>query len=348
LPSRSKPLIKPAVTAPATPSWHATPQLEPNTLMAGLGLAVLALAALSLLTGPTGFGLPDEATARWLIIRELRLPRMLFGVLVGAGLGLAGAALQGYLRNPLAEPGLMGVSGGATLGAVLAIHLGIAGQFALALPLAGLAGAALATLSVLALAGGQASPVTLVLAGVAVSAVTAAGTQLALNLSANPFAAAEAVFWMMGSLADRSLVQLQLAAPLMLVGCALLLRLGRTLDALTLGDDVAASLGMDLTSARRQLIAGTALAVGTATAITGMIGFVGLVVPHLLRRHVGGSPSRLLIASALGGAALVLAADIAVRLIAPWFEVRIGVLTAVLGAPFFLWLVVRLREDLAP
>jgi iron complex transport system permease protein len=308
---------------------------------------VLVLFVLSSASGPHGFGLPADSDARWLILRELRLPRAVFGALVGAGLGLAGAALQGYLRNPLAEPGLLGVSGGATLGAVLAIHSGLAGGFALALPVAGLAGAAMATLLVLLLAG-RAGPATLVLAGVAVSGVTAAATQLALNLSANPFAAAEAVFWMMGSLADRSTTQLQLAAPLIVVGCLLLLRLARALDALTLGEDVAASLGVDLAAARRQLIAGVALAVGAATAVTGMIGFVGLVVPHLLRRSVGGSPRRLLGASALGGAALVLAADLLVRLLSPWIDVRIGVLTALLGAPFFLWLVLRLREELIP
>jgi iron complex transport system permease protein len=306
------------------------------------------LFGLSLLLGPTGFGWPADDKTRALIVGEIRLPRAIFGVLVGAALGLSGAALQGYLRNPLAEPGVMGVSAGAAFGAVLAIHLGLAGTVAVALPLGGLMGAAAATLAVIVLAGPKSGPVPLLLAGVAVSSLAAAATSLALNLSSNPFAAAEAVFWMMGSLADRSTTQLWLAGPVMLLGMALLARLGPALDALTLGDEVAATLGIDLASARRLLVLGTAASVGAATAVTGMIAFVGLVVPHLLRPYVDARPSRLLLVSALGGAALVLAADICVRLIAPVADVRIGVLTAVLGAPFFLWLVVKLRPEVAP
>lgn len=319
-----------------------------DRLIIGLAAAVVAMFCLSLAAGPGGFGWPASGAARWLIITEIRLPRACFGLLVGGALGLAGAALQGYLRNPLAEPGLIGVSGGAALGAVLAIHTGLAGVAALALPLAGLAGAGLATLAVLALAGARASPVTLVLAGVAISSLTAALTSLALNLSSNPFAAAEAIFWMMGSLADRSLTQLWLAGPLMLVGGALLLGVGRTLDALTLGDEAAMSLGVDLDAARRRLIIGTALTVGAATAVTGMIGFVGLIVPHVLRPYTGHQPSRLLAASALGGAALLLFADVLTRVIADIADIRIGVFTAIIGAPFFLWLIVRLREEYAP
>ena len=317
---------------------------QPDRLLLWLAASVAFGVVLSLTAGPNGFGLPPAGAARWLILTEIRLPRACFGLLVGAALGLAGAALQGYLRNPLAEPGLIGVSGGAALGAVLAIHTGLAGLAALALPLAGLVGAGLATMAVLGLAGARASPVTLILSGVAISSMTAALTSLALNLSSNPFAAAEAIFWMMGSLADRSLTQLWLAGPLILLGGALLLGVGRTLDALTLGDEAAMSLGVDLDGARRRLIIGTALTVGAATAVTGMIGFVGLVVPHVLRPWTGHQPSRLLAASALGGAALLLFADVLTRFIAPVADIRIGVFTAILGAPFFLWLVVRLRE----
>ena len=169
-----------------------------------------------------------------------------------------------------------------------------------------------------------------------------------LNLSPNPFAANEIVFWMMGSLADRSSVQLWLAGPLIIAGCALLLRVGHTLDALTLGEDVAATMGYDLVQTRRMVIAGTALAIGAATAVTGIIGFVGLIVPHILRRYVDSRPSRLLLTSGLASAALLLAADTVLRLVAPWIEVRIGVLTALIGAPFFLWLVVKLRRELTP
>lgn len=326
----------------ATPSPKTDPRLLP-----GLALGVLAALTLSLLMGPDGLGLPADGPARRLILMEIRLPRVVFGLLVGAGLGIAGAALQGYLRNPLAEPGLLGVSGGAALGAVLAIHTGLAGTIALALPLAGLAGAMAATAVLLLLAGRHDSPVVMVLAGVAVSSLAAAAMSLALNLSRNPFAAAESIFWTMGSLADRSSTQMLLAGPLIIGGMALLGRLARTLDGLTLGDDVARSLGLDLARARFGLIAGVALAVGAATAVTGMIGFVGLVVPHLLRPWTDGRPSALLWPSALGGALLLLLADVAVRVLAPVADVRIGVLTAVLGAPFFLWLVLRLDREFA-
>jgi iron complex transport system permease protein len=323
-------------------------------VLAGLALAVAALFAASLLVGPaalpplesldaliTGRG---EATA--LVMREIRLPRALLGLLIGAGLGMSGAALQGYLRNPLAEPGLLGISGAAALGAVLALYTGLSQHAPLALPLMALAGAFAATLLLRALAGNSASSITLILAGIALSSLTAALTSLVLNLSPNPFAAAEIIHWLLGSLADRSMVHVWLSAPFILVGLALLARLGRALDALTLGEDAAASLGTDLARTRLIAVAGTALAVGAGVAVAGAIGFVGLVVPHLLRPLVGAMPSRLLPAAALGGAALVLLADVAVRLIAPDRDLKLGVLTALVGAPFFFWLVWRNRRAL--
>ena len=322
--------------------------LPQNKLLMWLAGGVVLAFALSLFVGPGIVGFGGDAEARGLILREIRLPRALLGAVVGAALGLSGAALQGYLRNPLAEPGIIGVSGGAALGAVLAIHLGLAGATAIALPLAGLIGAAVATLLVVTLAGEGTGPVPLMLAGVAISSLTAALISLALNLSGNPFAAAESIFWMMGSLADRSLVHAALAIPLIALGMLLLFRLGRTLDALTLGEEAADTLGIDLITARRLLVAGVALSVGAATAVTGIIGFVGLVVPHLLRGWVGHRPSLLLPASALGGAALLLLADALLRLVSPWIDIRIGVLTAILGAPFFVALVVRMRRELAP
>ncbi len=320
----------------------------PNRLLLWLALAVLLAFAAALLIAPGSLGFGGDAAARTLILREIRLPRAILGVLVGAALGLSGAALQGFLRNPLAEPGIIGVSGGAALGAVLAIHLGIAGVLPFALPLAGLIGAALATMMVVALAGEGTGPVPLMLAGVAVSSLTSAMIALALNLSSNPFAAAESVTWMMGSLTDRSLVHVAFAGPLIGVGLYVLLGLGRALDALTLGDDAASTLGVDLGAARQRLVIGVALAVGAATAVTGIIGFVGLVVPHLLRPYVGHRPSALLPASALGGAVLVLLADTGLRLVSPWLDIRIGVLTALLGAPFFIALVWELRREITP
>jgi iron complex transport system permease protein len=324
------------------------PDVKPMHLLVALGLAAAVAFALSLSVGPSGLGIDATGEARTLIFNEIRLPRAVLGALVGGALGLSGAALQGYLRNPLAEPSLVGVSGGAALGAVLAIHLGFSQAFALALPLGGLAGAAVAMLAVVALAGAHGGPVTLILAGLAVSSIATALVSLALNLSQNPFAAVEMVFWMMGSLADRSLTQLWISAPLVLVGIALLLTVGRALDALTLGEDAAGSLGIDLGRTRLAVIAGTALSVGAATAVTGIIGFVGLIVPHMLRPLAGHRPGLLLPASALGGATMLLAADVALRLVQPWIELRIGVLTALIGAPFFVWLVLRTRAELAP
>ncbi|HEU0160085.1 MAG TPA: iron ABC transporter permease [Hyphomicrobiaceae bacterium] len=317
-------------------------------LVAGLAGLVLFAFVLSLALGPSGFGFGPAGEAGSLIFWEIRLPRALLGMLVGATLGLSGSALQGYLRNPLAEPSLIGISGGAALGAVLTIHLGIAQTLALALPIGGLLGAAIAMLGVLALAGIRGGPITLILAGLAVSATATALISLALNLSQNPFASIEMVYWMMGSLADRSLTQVWLSGPLMLVGMGLLLLVGRALDALTLGEDAAVSLGIDARRTRLAIVAGTALSVGAATAVTGIIGFVGLLVPHALRPLIGHRPGLLLPASLFGGAILVLSADIALRLIQPWADVRIGVLTALFGAPFFIWLVLKTRSELAP
>ncbi len=307
----------------------------------------------SLLIGPAEIGITDSLSALFvddggamtLVMREIRLPRAVLALMIGASLGLAGAAMQGYLRNPLAEPGLIGVSGSAAFGAVLAIHTGVAACFALALPFSALAGALCGVFLIMALAGSRGTSLTLILAGIAVSALAAALTSLVLNLSPNPFAASEIIFWMMGSLADRSMTHVWLAAPFMVVGFALLGGLGRGLDALTLGEDSAQAMGIGLTRLRLMLVLGTACVVGAGTAVAGAIGFVGLVVPHLLRPLVGAHPSRLLWASALGGAAMVLAADIAVRVVLPSRDLKLGVLTALVGAPLFLHLILKLRRE---
>jgi iron complex transport system permease protein len=323
--------------------------------LAALAVAVAALFVASLLTGPAGLGAGDSLAALLtgrgeavaLVMREIRLPRALLALLIGAGLGMSGAALQGYLRNPLAEPGLLGISGAAALGAAVALYTGLAAAVPLALPLAALAGAFAATLLVQGLAGAGAGSISLILAGIAVSSLAGALTSLVLNLSPNPFAASEIVYWLLGSLADRAMPHVLLAGPFILAGLALLATLGRALDALTLGEDAAASMGVTVGRTRTLAVLGTALAVGAGVAVAGAIGFVGLVVPHLLRPLVGALPSRLLPASALGGAALLLAADLAVRLIAPERDLKLGVLTALVGAPFFLWLVWRTRRSLA-
>ena len=323
-----------------------------KALFAALSALVATLFLASLLTGPADLPMLDSLRGLILggdgplpiVMREIRLPRAILGLAVGAGLGLTGAALQGYLRNPLAEPGLIGISGMAALGAVLSIQTGLSVVAVLALPLAALAGAAAGVGLLVALAGPRGGSVTLILAGVAISALAGAGTALVLNLSPNPYAAGEIVFWLMGSLADKSMLHVWLALPPMALGAALILSTRRALDALTLGEAAAQALGMAGAPLRWRLVAGTALVVGPATAVAGAIGFVGLVVPHILRPFVGARPSALLPASALGGAALLLASDIAVRLVVPDRDLKLGVLTAIVGAPLFLHLIWKTRS----
>jgi len=320
-----------------------------------LSTLVTLLFFAALVVGPANIGVLQSLKALFagdegpmtLVMREIRLPRALLAVLIGGSLGLAGAAMQGYLRNPLADPGLIGVSGSAALGAVLAIQTGLAAAFAFGLPLAALAGALIGVVLVLVLAGPGGSSLTLILAGIAISALAGAFTSLVLNLSPNPFAANEIVFWMMGSLADRSMTHVWIAFPLIVIGALMLATLSRGLDALTLGEDAAEAMGIGLRRMRLTLIFGTAAVVGASTAVAGAIGFVGLVVPHLLRPFVGARPGRLLWASAFGGAAMLLAADIAVRVILPGRDLKLGVVTALVGAPLFLHLIYRTRTDIA-
>ncbi len=338
------------MSAHALPAARSRPSYA--LVLAALAVIVAVCFVASLAIGPAGIGLGSVFEAVFggvrrgihIIIIEVRLPRAILALLIGGALGLSGAALQGYLRNPLAEPGLIGVSASGALGAVLTLYTGIAGAFALALPLGGIAGALLGVTVVQILAGRDTGSLSLILAGIAVTSFAAALTALILNLAPSPFAALEIVFWMMGSLADRSFVHVWLATPFILAGCAVLATTARALDALTLGEDTAGTLGVDLRGLRTRLVVGTALAIGAATAVAGAIGFVGLVVPHLLRPFVGHRPGALLPASALGGAALTLAADVAVRVIIPGFELKLGVITALVGAPFFLWLVVSHRR----
>lgn len=320
-------------------------------LTAVLLLALLAAALASLLAGrvwlPPGdllAALTSKGdTLAGLIVSELRLPRLILAIGVGASLGLSGAVLQGLLRNPLAEAGLLGISTGAALGAVVAIYYGLAASFALATPLLGLAGgfAAAALSFALSRSGGT---LALILAGAAVSSVAAAGLALALNLAPNPYAAFEITTWLLGSLSDRTWDHVWLAVPFMLVGCGLLFLTAPALDALALGEAQAESLGIDLARTRMLALTGTALAVGAATAVTGAVGFIGLVAPHLVRPFVGYRPGRVLLPSALLGAVLLLVADIASRLMSYDTEIRLGVLTSIFGAPFFLWLVLSMRR----
>ena len=326
----------------------------PYPLLIGLLLALLAaLTFASLIIGPFAAGTFEmlslmsqgQADIAWTIIREVRVPRTALAVMEGITLGLAGAVLQGFLRNPLADPGVVGVSSSASLFAVIALYSGISAAFPLALPVFAIFGALLCVLLLHGLAG-RGGMLTLILAGVAISSLAGAFSSLVLNLSPNPYAAAEIVFWLMGSVTDRSLDHLTLAAPFMVLGWVVLAWSARSLDALTLGEEAAASLGVNLQKARILIVLGVAISVGAGTAVTGGIGFIGLVVPHLLRPLVGHSPSRLLLASAIGGGAILVASDILVRIIAVGPELKLGVVTALIGAPFFLWLIFKARTEL--
>lgn len=322
-------------------------------VLAILGAAVAALFVLSLAVGPAHIALGEAILGLFaadppvpsIILSEIRLPRTLLGLTVGATLGLSGAALQGLLRNPLAEPGLIGVSATAALGSVIVFYFGLSASFALALPIGGMLGGFFAIALLYLLAGREPGVLTLILAGVAVSSFAAALTSLALNLAPSPYAALEIVAWLLGSLADRSMDHVWLTLPLMVAGWALILASGRALDALTLGEDAARTIGFSLIRTHLQIVLGTAMSVGAAVSVTGGVAFVGLVVPHLLRPLAGHQPQRLLAASALGGAALLLAADILVRVLSGPIELKLGVLTSLVGAPFFLYLIVRTRRE---
>jgi len=323
---------------------HPLPMLPWPWLVAVLLVATVALTLASVAIGYAPLNLGAAIAGAWsgrdsmdaLVLVQLRLPRALLGAFMGFSLGVSGAALQGLLRNPLAEPGVIGVSGAAAFGAVCVFYFGFAGAFALALPLGGMVGALVATLLLFRMAGASRSPTGLILAGVAINALAGAFTALALNLSPNPYAALEIVFWLMGSLADRSMAQFLLAAPLMVLGWIALLASARNLEALALGEDTAASLGVNLQRLRLQLVLGSALAVGSAVSVTGAVGFVGLVAPHLMRPLVGHRPGRLLLVSGFAGAMIVLCADMAVRLLPVQPELKLGVMTALVGAPFLI------------
>jgi iron complex transport system permease protein len=320
-------------------------------LVGGLALLVATLAALSLMAGrvwiPWSAWTSLGQDPRWAIIVELRVPRTVLGILVGAALGASGAALQGYTRNPLADPGVLGISGMAGLGGVVSLYFGLTVVSVWLLPATAMAGAALGVVILLLLAGAGSSMVTFILAGVVLQTIATAGTALAMNLAPTPWAVNEIVDWLLGALADRSIEEVRLAAPFIAAGMLLLLATRRGLDALTLGETGAASLGVDLGRVRLVLVAGLAMAVGASVAVTGVIGFVGLVAPHLVRPLVGSRPGALLIPSALAAAAILLAADIVVRLTPSAAEVKLGVAMAAIGGPFFLALLIRMRRRIA-
>ena len=313
---------------------------------------VLAVAFLSLATGSAPVavlpGLSDWLlginSPAAMVIGDIRLPRTLLSLTVGASLGLSGAALQGLLRNPLADPSLTGASQGAALGAAAVFNFGLfpfAGEVAPAL--AGLLGAGVALLLMLGLAGSARSSM-VIMAGLAISTLTGAALATVLNFAPNPFAMQELVFWLLGSVSERSLGHLVFLLPALIVGGALIWGQRHLLVALSLGEQVAQSLGLAVIRGSRLIVLGVALLVGASVAIAGNIGFVGLLVPHLVRPLVGHRPDRLLLPSALFGAVLVGLADICVRLLPPGREIKLGVLTSLLGMPLFIWLIWKDRQ----
>ncbi len=309
------------------------------------GLCLLSVVSGRVWTPLAHLGGPGDP--RWVIITQLRIPRTLLGVLVGGALGLAGATLQGYTRNPLADPGVLGVSSMAAFGAVLTLYFNLTLASAWVLPAFAMAGAAIGVILLVLVAAPAGEAVSFLLAGVILSSLSSAGVALALSLAPNPWASSEITTWLMGSLADRSLADVRVAAPFIIVGSGVLLTTGPALDALTLGETGARALGVSLRRTQAMIALGVGLACGAAVAVSGVIGFVGLVTPHLMRRLVGNRPSRLLLPSALAGASLLLAADILVRQTPHANEVHVGVAMAALGAPFFLALLVSMRRSLA-
>ncbi len=278
------------------------------------------------------------------VVWDIRLPRVLLALLVGGSLGAAGAAMQGLLRNPLAEPGILGVSSGAAFGAVIVLYFGFAVSGWYWLPCAAILGALVALLIVYLLAGPRSSVLSMILAGVAVNAIAGSMIAVALNFAPSLFALQEIVFWLMGSFANRNIHHVYVAAPFILVGWVLLFSRYRFLNALSLGDETAISLGFHAQYERHLLLVGLALCVGASVAVSGSIGFVGLVVPHLMRPLVGYKPGRLLLVSALSGALLLLLADIFVRQLDVARELKLGVVTSLLGGPFFLALILKTRS----
>ena len=312
-----------------------------------LCVALIFLTFISLFVGPVKISVSDalrnmvmqESFFVHTILWEIRMPRTLIAILTGGSLGICGAAIQGLFRNPLAEPGIVGISASAALGSVIVMYFGLSTIFSLMLPLGGIVGAFVGISLVYLLAGLRNTILILILAGIAVNIFASSMTSLALNFAPSPYAAMEIVFWMLGSLADRSLEHLFLVSPLAIFGWFIIVSSGKALNALSLGDDTAQSLGIKINLLKTKIILGSALSVGSVVSITGGISFVGLIVPHLIRPLVGHEPQKILIPSALGGAVLVLLADIFIRIIPTNTELQIGVVTSILGIPFFIYII---------
>ena len=308
-------------------------------LIAALFLGSVPMAPTRILAALSGGGETGDA----IILTQIRLPRSLAAALVGAALGMSGAALQGLLRNPLAEPGVLGVSASAALFATVALFFGLASADAWVLPLASTIRALAATFIVAMAAIHARQVVTLILIGVGLSSFAGALMALLLNLAPNPFTLADMINWTLGTVANRSVQDIAFALPLLMLGGAFMLASGRGLAALALGEEAAQSMGLNLKRQRLAVIIGAGLATGGAVALAGAVGFVGIVAPHVLRPFVRHDPARLLMPSALLGAIILVVADVGVRLIPTVSELRLGVVAALIGAPVFVWIAAKGR-----
>ena len=322
-----------------------------RALVPVLTLAVLMALAAACFLGSTpmppdrvfaallGFGDPSDTLVVW----QIRLPRALAAFVVGAALGISGAALQGLLRNPLAEPGVMGISATASLGATFALYYGLTAISPWSVPIGAITGALAATFLVAVMAIRVQSIVTLILIGVGLSSFSGALMSLLLNFAPNPFSLSDMINWMLGSVANRSFPDMAMAAPFMIVGFAILIWSRRGLSALTLGEEAAAGVGVNLKNQRLAVVLGAGLATGASVSIAGAIGFVGIVAPHLVRPLTGHDPARSLIPAALLAGLILVLADIGVRLLPTDGELKLGVVAALVGAPVFAWIAAKRR-----
>ena len=322
-----------------------------NWLNLTLAAAAIAALAAACFLGTTPMSVPRVLAALLgqapagdsLVVWHIRLPRAAAAFVVGAALGASGAALQGLLRNPLAEPGVLGVSASASLGATFVLYYGLADTWAYSVPVAAITGASVASTLIALVALRTSSVVTLILVGVGLSSFAGATMALLMNLAPNPFSLVDMVNWMLGSVANRSADDLALALPFLAVGLAVLFMTRRGLSALTLGEEAAAGVGLNLRRQRLAVVLGTGLATGAAVAIAGTIGFVGIIAPHLVRPRVDHDPARSLLPSALLAGVILELADIGVRLLPTDSELKLGVVAALIGAPAFVWITLQRR-----
>ncbi len=326
-------------------------RIKPSLLNGLLAACLLVIGFLSLFIGTADISAVDILSAlagratdtTEIIILELRLPRILLGILAGAALGLSGAALQGLLKNPLADPGVIGVSATAGLGAVIAIYFGLSAFFPLSIQILSMAGALLATLILSFISNRDSSVLTLILAGIGISSLATAAISLTMNFAPNPMSLQDMVMWLLGSLENRTLSDIAMAGPFIIGGWLILRGVGQGLDASSLGEDTAQTLGINLKRLRMKVIIGSAISVGATVSVCGAIGFVGLVVPHMIRSLIGHAPGRLLVPSALLGAIILTIADLLTRLPVGHGQLRLGVVTAFVGSPLFLYIIYKTR-----